>query len=260
MPIRVTCRGCHTRFNVSERFAGKEGPCPKCKMIIKIPSASEEVVIHAPAGPGPKDSSGRSLSKPIFRQEAEITPLTWTIVIGTILTFLVLAIVLRFAIEDKASFPTWIGVVAAIVVAVPAVYGGYGVLRDSELAPYRGRELWRRVAICAAIYALLWGAMPLAEYATRSYDTLSWSIALAAMIGLGAFAGSLCFEFEYLIGVVHYGMYLGVTLVLRWIVGIGWLPGQAAPPASSAQPAAAQAAEAVSHWLQQVVSMSSAWC
>ena len=259
MPIRVTCRGCHTRFNVSERFAGKEGPCPKCKLIIKIPSASEEVVIHGPADAGPKDTTGKSVSKPIFRQEAEITPLTWTVVIGTILTFLVLAVVLRFAIEDKANFPTWMGVVAAIAVAIPAVNGGYGVLRDSELAAFKGRELWSRVAICAGIYALLWGAMPLAEFATRSYDTLSWTMALVAMIGLGAFAGSLCFEFEYLIGLVHYGMYLGVTLCLRWIVGIGWLPGQISPPTPPLAPTP-EAAEAVSHWLHQIVSIGLAWC
>ena len=80
MPIRVTCRGCHTRFNVSERFAGKEGPCPKCKAIIRIPAASEEVVIHGPAAEVTKDSRGTAITKPIFRQEAEITPLTWTIV------------------------------------------------------------------------------------------------------------------------------------------------------------------------------------
>ena len=29
MPIRVTCTGCHARFDVSEKFAGKEGPVPK---------------------------------------------------------------------------------------------------------------------------------------------------------------------------------------------------------------------------------------
>ena len=233
MSIRVTCRGCHTRFNVSERFAGKEGPCPKCKMIIKIPAATEQVVIHAPEGAGPKDSAGKSLSKPIFRQDADITPLTWTIVLGTILTFLVLAVVLRFQFPDKANFPWLITILAAIAAAVPAVYGAYGLLRDAELAAFKGKELWARVAICAAIYALLWGAMPLAHYATRSYDTLSWTIALVAMVGLGAFTSSLAFDLEYLMGLVHYGMYLGVTLLLRWIAGIGFLPGQITAPSPS---------------------------
>lgn len=226
MPIRVTCRGCHTRFNVSDRFAGKEGPCPKCKAIIKIPAATEEVVVHAPADVGPKDVTGKSLSKPIFRQETEVTPLIWTIVIGTIVTFLVLAVVLRFQISDKANFPIWVTACAALAVAVPAVYGAYAVLRDSELAAFKGRDLWIRVAICAALYAVLWGAMPLAEYATRSYDTLSWTLALLTMLGIGAFAATLAFDFEFLIGLVHYGLYLGGTLVLRWIAGIGWLPGQ----------------------------------
>ncbi|MEC8508925.1 MAG: MJ0042-type zinc finger domain-containing protein, partial [Planctomycetota bacterium] len=35
MSIRVTCPGCHARFNVSDQFAGKSGPCPKCKKTIQ---------------------------------------------------------------------------------------------------------------------------------------------------------------------------------------------------------------------------------
>lgn len=40
MPILVTCPGCKAQFNVSEKFAGKQGPCPKCKAVITIPKGN----------------------------------------------------------------------------------------------------------------------------------------------------------------------------------------------------------------------------
>src|SRR5262245_6594726 len=40
MPILVTCPGCKAQFNVGEKFAGKQGPCPKCKALITIPKIS----------------------------------------------------------------------------------------------------------------------------------------------------------------------------------------------------------------------------
>src|SRR6187401_2984774 len=57
MAIDVTCASCKTRFQVSDKFAGKQGPCPKCKKIITVPTKKDEVVIHVPES-GPKDSKG----------------------------------------------------------------------------------------------------------------------------------------------------------------------------------------------------------
>ena len=31
MAIKVLCPGCRTLFTVSDKFAGRTGPCPKCK-------------------------------------------------------------------------------------------------------------------------------------------------------------------------------------------------------------------------------------
>ncbi len=257
MPIRVTCRKCKTRFTVSDKFAGRDGPCPKCKATIHIPAKTEEVVIHAPKDAGPKSSAGRSVAKPIFRIEAEVTALTWTVIVGIILTFFVLAFVMRMQFPDKSQFPWFITVVASIAVAIPATYGAYAILRDSELGAFTGRDLWARVLSCSAVYALLWLAMPLMEYAMHGYDAVGWGIALAAMAGLGAFAGSLAFGFEYLTGVLHYGMYLGCTLLLRWIVGIGALPGQFETPKAvhTAPEAAAHAVSAIVHSLVHVWQM-----
>ncbi len=77
MPIPVVCPGCKVRFNVSEKFAGKKGPCPKCKVIITIPAAAQpEIKIHEPqeyASAG-KDQQGRPISKPIPRKNSKSNP------------------------------------------------------------------------------------------------------------------------------------------------------------------------------------------
>ena len=60
MPISVVCPSCKARFNVSEKFAGQKGPCPKCKQPIVIPAVQEEVKVHVPEQfqSGGKDSKG----------------------------------------------------------------------------------------------------------------------------------------------------------------------------------------------------------
>ena len=201
MAIRVTCRSCHTRFNVSDKFAGREGPCPKCRKVIKIPALTEKVKIHAPEDAGPKDSSGHSVVKPVFRQETAVSGLGITIVVGLIVAFLALALMLRFQVADKVNFPTWLTIVGAICLALPTVYAAYSFLRDSELAPDRGSELWSRMLSCSAVYVLLWAAMPIAEYAVRGYGSFAWIGAIAVMIVLGAGVAVLIFGFDYFVPV-----------------------------------------------------------
>ena len=226
MPIRVTCTACHTRFNVSDKFAGKEGPCPKCKKTIRVPDKSEEVVIEAPETSGPKDSAGRSVLKPIGRSETKISSVQITIIAACILGFLLAALMLRITLgNDISKFPTWLMYVAAIAMAPPIVYVAYNLLRDQELGSFGSSELRNRVLICSAIYALLWFSMPLAKIAFDDHYGLATCIAaLVPMLGIGAATGMLVFDLDYLLGLVHYGMYLGICLIGRWISGVGVLP------------------------------------
>src|ERR1700676_3897712 len=87
MPISIVCPGCLARFQVNDKFAGKQGPCPKCKTLIAIPAA--EVRIHAPAeSGGVKDKTGRPVTKPISRSEARLSPnAIIAIAAGVLLTF-----------------------------------------------------------------------------------------------------------------------------------------------------------------------------
>ncbi|MGY8749553.1 MAG: hypothetical protein ACKVHR_16025 [Pirellulales bacterium] len=225
MSIRVTCTKCHTRFNVSEKFAGKEGPCPKCKTKIRVPDKSEDVVIEAPASAGPTDSTGRAVLEPVKRTETSLSIVQWTLIIGSIVCFLVVALILRFSIEDVGQFPLWLMVVSAVVIAPPLIFVAYTFLREQELDPYRGKELQARVGICAVVYPITWLAMPVACFAFNdNYETGSYIAAGIAMIFIGGFTGMFCFDFDFLMGSVHYGLYLGACLFGRFLSGVGLLP------------------------------------
>ena len=240
MAIRVTCSGCHTRFNVSEQYAGRDGPCPKCKKTITIPKSSEEVVVHEPQRFGPQTATGRAAFKPVFRKETNITAIGWILIISIVTLFLFLALAARLNVENKIDFPMWMLAVGAVILAPAVVFAGYTFLRDQELASFRGRELWLRVLACAAVYAVTWLAMPLMHFAfSNEYHLTSWGVALAIMIGVGTATAALVLELDYLMGILHYGMYLVICIALRWIAGAGPLPGMLEAEAATEEEVAA---------------------
>lgn len=50
MPISVQC-ACGHKLNVPDNLAGKQGKCPKCQQLIKIPGVTGQVPKAAPAAP-----------------------------------------------------------------------------------------------------------------------------------------------------------------------------------------------------------------
>lgn len=217
MPISVVCPGCKKRFNVSDKFAGKKGPCPQCKAIITVPEKIEEVVIHAPEAFGPKDSTGRAVLKPIARKETKVSLLLTAIVVVASLVVLVVAWVFR----GQASLPLL--VIGALGLAPPLVWGGYAFLRDDELEPFRGRELWIRVAACSLAYAALWGIVELITgygLQLEQLDVVHLAFVVPVMLGIGAFAAYASLDFDFGMGALHCSLYLAVTVVLRLILGL----------------------------------------
>ena len=100
MAITVLCPSCHARFAVHEKFAGKEGPCPKCKATIKVPAAADEVKVHAPEEyGGAKDAKGRAVLKPLERVEAKVQPV---MVVGVAMA-VVLAFVVALCAAHRAT-------------------------------------------------------------------------------------------------------------------------------------------------------------
>lgn len=245
MPIPVTCPSCLTRFSVSDKFAGKSGPCPKCKAVIKIPELSEQVVIHAPVDSAPKDSKGRSVLNPIRREDARLSlPVILSAIIGSIVVFC-LAIGLRV---NGINPPAVLLAVAAPLLAFPLVIAGYWFLRDDELQGYSGRELIMRCLVCSAVFAVSWALYSQVPSFVSGHSTVADTsvmemlLMFVMMIGLGSAAAVLALELEIAQGLLLYMLYFIITFALAWISGTPFseaLPGLNATvsaPASTPSP------------------------
>ena len=228
MPIDITCPGCRTRFNVNEKFAGQKGPCPKCKTVIEIPKVEDAVVVHAPEEFGPKNASGVGVLKPIAREETKVTPLMIIGIVCAIFAVLISALMLR-GVEEK---PTWLLALGALLLAPPSVWAGYTFLRDDELEPHRGRYLVIRVLACSLVYAVLWGVyawLPSFAFNLQTLEVFHLLLILPPIIAVGAFAAFASLDLDFGTGLIHYGFYLLVTVVLSFIMNLNLL-GTPTPP------------------------------
>lgn len=225
MPIQVTCRHCLKRFQVSDKFAGKTGPCPNCKKPIEIPGLDEEVVIHAPRDDAPKDSTGQSVLKPITRKETDFTKQGILITAGIIVAVFAVAVMVRITGQQGAAL-FWAKLIGLLVLAPPLVWAGYTFLYDQEREPYVGPELRNRVLICSAIFAALWciyAFVPTYVFELDQAAEMSWTvfgITLCVMIALGALASAGAFELEYFSGIIHAGLYFIVIVLLAFTSGV----------------------------------------
>ena len=223
MAIQVTCPHCLKRFQVSDKFAGKTGPCPSCKKDIKVPDASEEVVIHAPDDGAPKDRQGVSILKPLKRTETDVTRKGKIITFSAILVAVAAAVGLRMGME---TIPVYILAMGALFLAPPLVWSGYSFVRDSELEPYVGPDLRNRVVILSVILAALWLVYVFVPSYVMEYDSpeemsyLWFGIIFAVMVGLGSLASVATFDLEPLNGLTLAGLYFIVSVVLALISGL----------------------------------------
>lgn len=223
MAIQITCPGCHKRFQVSDKFAGKQGPCPNCKTIINVPRKEEEAVIHAPEEFGPKGRTGQAVLKPITRTETAFSPAIAAMVVGaTLLVFALAWMVGRNF--GEAGPPLGLLALGALALAPPLAYAGYNVLRDDELEPYRGRSLWLRVSIVGVVYAATWAIVSLwikgFVLDVEAFETYHLAMVIPGMIAIGAVAAHAALDLDLTSGAVHYGFYLLVTVLLRLTMGL----------------------------------------
>jgi hypothetical protein len=230
MAILVVCPTCKTRFQVSEKFAGKQGPCPKCKAVITIPKLDEQVVIHAPdeySGGGSvaaKDASGRAVLKPISRDKPKLQPVILAASFAGVLVALVVAFLLR---GQDPSF--WILAAGALLLAPPLVLAGYFAMRDAESEPYRGAALWLRAGIVSLIYAGLWGiAAVFTTFVYTEGPPEVWQLIppAAIMVVAGTIAGLATLDLEPASAFFQYAFYLIITVLLRVVIGLPPLAGQ----------------------------------
>ncbi len=228
MPIQVVCASCKTRFQVSEKFAGKQGPCPKCKTVLTVPKVEEEVKIHVPdeyAGGGAsaaKDSKGRAVLKPLSRERTKVQPVVIFAAVAAALVTLIVAWVLGRGTAPVGHSYFVLGL-GALLIAPPMAFGGYTILRDVEFDAYSGGPLILRTAIVALVYAGLWGMY--AIIAARIFGGESrelWQILpyVAVMIIVGSLTSLATFDLESVNAFFHYAFFLAVTVLLRLVMNL----------------------------------------
>lgn len=220
MSINVVCPGCHTRFKVSDKFAGKSGACPKCKGKIEVPSAKDQVVIHEREfEAGAKDAQGRNVLKPVARKDTKLNPVILVAVVGLVILVLVAAFMLR----GQEEISPLILAAGAFLLALPTSWGGYFFLRDDELEGFRGLELLVRTLACAVAYAGVWGLyVYLCQLLgwTNPDDLYFYAVMLGVMLPLGAGVAFVCYDLEPGNAFFHYAFYLIVTALLRLLIGL----------------------------------------
>jgi hypothetical protein len=190
--------------------------------MIKIPTADEQVKIHEPeqfAGGG-KDAKGRPVLKPIARSETKANPVVFVGIAAAVVVAFAVAFVLKKS--ELSTSPIFLGV-CGTVLAPPLVLGGYTFLRNQELEPYRGKELFLRAAICSAAYALMWGAMWGLKHflvGEGGSEILSMAIVAAPPAIIGSLAALGTLDLDFGSGFFHYVLYLGTCVLLRLTMGL----------------------------------------
>ena len=223
MPIIVVCTKCRKSFKVSEKFAGHTGACPNCKAPIKVPEKGQEVKVHAPEEfeGGGRSTTGKLVTKPIVRTNAKFQPVTFAIIAAVA----VVGLALTWIGGQNQLFDGMVVTAAGLLLISPLLaIAAYEMLRDDEYEPYRGLQLFIRAAICGTAYTALWGAFALlASRGLITGELWNWVLVLPPLVAAGGLAAMGAFDLEFGNGMFHYGFYLLVSLILRWVAGMTWI-------------------------------------
>lgn len=225
MPISIVCPGCKARFSVSDQFAGRTGPCPKCKQPLTIPKpAAQSVTIHEPDAPvSSSGQTGRAPTAPIKRRDkpVKISAIVMS-AIGAVVCLGVAAMLPRIfppGADKATTIPTWLLLGGAFAVAIPSVTLGYAAVRNRELEPLRGTEFAKRAIICAFVYAALWGLRGILP-AEQTAEMWQWFYLAPLFITAGALAAFASLDLDQGNAVAHYSFYVLFCSLLRWMAGL----------------------------------------
>lgn len=223
MPIPVVCPGCKSRFSVSDQFAGRTGPCPKCKRPIKIPAiVAKDVTIHEPEAPATSSAgTGRAPTAPIRRIDKAIPTWRFAAIGGGALVAMLTAWGIGLVVGAAAlkSEWSWLPAVGGFVVAIPCVLLGYAAVRNRELEAYAGMPLLVRSLACAVVYAGLWiakGQLPTEATA----EMWQWLYIGPLFFAAGGLAALVSLELDWGPAVAHFSLYAMFTSLLRWLAGL----------------------------------------
>jgi hypothetical protein len=219
MSIIVVCQNCKKSFQVHDKFAGRSGPCPKCKATIHVPKKSEEVTVHTPEqfGGGGRSTTGKLVLKPISRKQILFKPA----VAGGIAAAVLLLLLITWAGGNLLQLPV-VRAVGLLLISPVLVAAAYMMLCDEELDPYHGRELAIRSAACAAAYVVLWWGFVFVRDAVGPQELYLWLVISVPFFVLGSLTAWVSLDIEPGNGFFHYTFYLLVTSLLGWVGGLGW--------------------------------------
>ncbi|NLF08324.1 MAG: hypothetical protein GX594_10145, partial [Pirellulaceae bacterium] len=69
-----------------------------------------------------------------------------------------------------------------------------------------------------------WGAFALlASRGLITGELWNWVLVLPPLVAAGGLAAMGAFDLEFGNGMFHYGFYLLVSLILRWVAGMTWI-------------------------------------
>ncbi|MCL2745062.1 MAG: hypothetical protein FWE67_14555 [Planctomycetaceae bacterium] len=222
MPINVVCPGCFKRFSVSDRFAGMKGPCPKCNTVINIPKAAVKIHGAEDFDQGGKTAAGKLILKPLERLDMDFDPVKAGIALAGVLAMFIAALLIGSMNLQKGTLDV-IGGIGLIFIAFPVSLFGYQILRDREdLFMLIGEDLYKRVGLCAAVYAAVWILFELTIWYTGANEyVLCMYFAVFAISAAAAAHGILDINFGS--ALLHFLIFFIAVLFLRWAIGLDWL-------------------------------------
>ena len=223
MAIIVVCPGCRKSFKVSDKFAGRSGPCPNCKRPLQVPAKGEEVQVHAPAefAGGGRNTAGRPVLKPVSFASTKFDPVAATLTGAAVLVVLAAAWVGGHTGLFQSTIALAVGL---LLVSPPLVVAGYAVLHDAELKPYRGTALYVRSTICALVYLGLWGVFAmLAANEIITGDVWVWLFIIPPFLAAGGAIALATLDLDFGDGLFLYSFYVLTTVLLYRAAGLKWI-------------------------------------
>ena len=222
MAINVVCPGCLKRFQVSDRFAGMKGPCPNCNTVINIPKGKVKIHGTEDFEQGGRTETGKLILKPIDRLDMDFNPFhAGLFALGALAVLLVAVFIGNLSLSVGTL--DGLGALGLFFIGFPLSLFGYQLLRDREaLFVLAGMDLYKKVGICALVYAVLWIFFESIAWYMRADEIFIW-IYFAAFAFLSMLATHAILDLNLGSALMHYLIFFFSVLILRGVMGLGWL-------------------------------------
>ncbi len=245
MSIHVICPGCMTQFEVSDRFAGKKGPCPKCGHIIEIPKQNVTIVSPDELVVDGKKVQNPDHIRPIEQKSYSFTASAILVNLSVLTAVLAVALVFHFVHFLPLAIP--VGVALVLAVAYPLMKYGYMTFRDpNDLEIFLGGQLGKKSILGAAVLLALW-----LVYELILYYLNPGGMALAYLVPVALFAAFVpivIFDMDFTDALAVAVVFLLAVILLRGLMfgqenGWIWHRRDVSRPAPAAAEQPAPAAE-----------------